>query len=211
MIMNVPTYIVEGNVPILLGSNTMKRWDSKLNFKNETLEVYLYDEKNPLEFLAPKIGSHYKMKLEKLKKWNLEETVNYLEEEVHLISEDEKKRMTEYKNIKKVHEVTNHKSAENLIHAYANAEIIDEKVRKNARLVVERCKICKKNKRSRSRPSVALPKVVDFNQIVTYDLKKWGPKQILWMICSFTRFLKGVVWDNKEGPTVIKALHSEWI
>ena len=88
------------------------------------------------------------MKLEKLKKWNLEETVNYLEEEVHLISEDEKKRMTEYKNIKKVHKITNHKSAENLIHAYANADIVDEKVRKTARLVVERSKVCKKNQRS---------------------------------------------------------------
>ncbi len=86
------------------------------------------------------------MKLEKIKKWNLEETVNFLEEEVQLVSEDEKKRMTEYKNIKKVHKINNHKSAENLIHAYANAEIVDENVRKTARLVVEMCKVCKKNK-----------------------------------------------------------------
>ena len=45
-----------------------------------------------------------------------------------MVSEDEKKRMTEYKNIKKVHKITNHKSAENLIHAYANADIVVEKV-----------------------------------------------------------------------------------
>ena len=52
---------------------------------------------------------------------------------------------------------------------------------------------------------------MDFNQIVTFDLKKCGPKQILWMVCSFTRFLKGVVLNNKEGPTIIKALHKDWI
>ena len=92
MMMNVPTYIVEGNVPILLGQNTLKRWNSKLNFLDETLEVFMYNEKKPLEFLAPKIGSHIKMKLEPLKKWSLEETVEYLEEEVHLISEEEKKK-----------------------------------------------------------------------------------------------------------------------
>ena len=46
----------------------MKEWKSKLNFSDETLEVYMYDEKNPVEFLAPKIGSHIKMKLEPLKK-----------------------------------------------------------------------------------------------------------------------------------------------
>ena len=55
MIMYVSTYIVEGNVPILLGANTMKAWNSKLNFSEETLEVYMYNEKKPLEFLAPKI------------------------------------------------------------------------------------------------------------------------------------------------------------
>ena len=123
----------------------------------------------------------------------------------------DKKKMTEYKNMKKIHEITNHKSAENMIHANANAEIIDEKVRKTAQKVVDSCKVCRRNKRSFSRPSVALPKVVDINQIVTFDLKKWGPKQILWMVCSFTRFLKGVVLNNKEGPTVINALHKDWI
>ena len=90
-----------------------------------------------MEFLAPKIGSHLKMKLERLKKWNLEETVNYLEEEVNMVSEEDKKKITEYKNMKKIHEITNHKSAENMIHAYANAEIIDEKVRKTAQKVVD--------------------------------------------------------------------------
>ena len=113
--------------------------------------------------------------------------------------------------MKKIHEITNHKSAENMIHAYSNADMMDEKVRKTARKVVDECKVCQKNKRSFSRPSVALPKVIDFNQIVTFDLKKWGQKKILWMVCSFTRFLKGVVLNNKEGSTVINALHKEWI
>ena len=57
---------------------------------------HMYDEKNPVEFLAPKIGNHMKLQLERLKKWNLEETVNYLEQEVNLISEEDKKRMTEF-------------------------------------------------------------------------------------------------------------------
>ena len=56
-----------------------------------------------------------KLQLERLKKWNLEETVNYLEQEVNLISEEDRKRMTEFQSMKKIHETTNQKSAENMI------------------------------------------------------------------------------------------------
>ena len=75
----------------------MVEWRAKINTYDRTLEVHMYDEKNPVEFLAPKIGSHMKLQLERLKKWNLEETVNYLEEEVNLISEEDRKRMTYFK------------------------------------------------------------------------------------------------------------------
>ena len=45
MIMHIPTYIVAGDVPFLLGANTMKEWEAKINMKYDTLEVYMYDEK----------------------------------------------------------------------------------------------------------------------------------------------------------------------
>ena len=131
---------MENKIRKIKGFNdAMMILDRRINLKDDTLEVYMYDEKNPVEFLAPKIGSHLKMKMEGLKKWNLEETVNYLEEEVNIVSEEEKKKMTEHKNMKKIHEITNHKSAGNMIHAYANAEIVDDKVRKTARKVVDSC------------------------------------------------------------------------
>ena len=63
-VMYIPTYIVEGNVPFLLGDNTMREWRATINTFDRTLEVYMYDEKNPVEFLAPKIGNHMKLQLE---------------------------------------------------------------------------------------------------------------------------------------------------
>ena len=63
---------MERNVPFLLGDNTMVEWKAKINTFDRTLEVYMYDEKNPVEFLAPKIGNNMKLQLERLKKWNLE-------------------------------------------------------------------------------------------------------------------------------------------
>ena len=63
MIMYIPTYIVERNVPFLLGANTMKEREAKINMKDDTLEVYMYDDKNPVEFLAPKSGNRMKLQL----------------------------------------------------------------------------------------------------------------------------------------------------
>ena len=60
------------------------------------------------------------------------------------------------------------------------------------------------------RPLTTLPKCNDFNQIVTLDLKQWGTKYILWMVCSFMRFIKGVVISNKEAKTVMDAVIKNW-
>ena len=36
-VMYIPTYIVEGNVPFLLGANTMGQWKAKINMSDMTL------------------------------------------------------------------------------------------------------------------------------------------------------------------------------
>ena len=41
-------------------------------------------------------------------------------------------------------------------------------------------------------------------------MKSIGDKYILWMICAFTMFVKGVVVKNKQPDTIIKALHRSW-
>ena len=46
--------------------------------------------------------------------------------------------------------------------------------------------------------------------MVSIDLKTIGDKYILWMICGFTKFARGVVLKNKTPETVMKALHGFW-
>ena len=48
------------------------------------------------------------------------------------------------------------------------------------------CKICKKNKKSNPKPSVAIPRAKDFNSIVAVDLIIVGNENILWMVCALT-------------------------
>ena len=57
---------------------------------------------------------------------------------------------------------------------------------------------------------MALPKVTDFNQVVTLDLKQFGDKYVLWVVDSFTRFIQGLVLKNKQAETVAEAIHTIW-
>ena len=97
-----------------------------------------------------------------------------------------------------------------MLYAYCNAGILTEGGRKVIKRVINSCKVCKKFKKSLGTPKNAIPKPVDFNEIVALDLKQMGKRYILWMICTFTRFIKGVVVNDKEAETIIKALQNGW-
>ena len=73
--------------------------------------------------------------------------------------------------IKKVHINTNHKSDENLLHAYKKANILTYKVSKHTK------KGCQKYKKN-IRIKVTLKKFTDFNQVVTWDLKHFREKYV---------------------------------
>ena len=49
-----------------------------------------------------------------------------------------------------------------------------------------------------------LPKVSSTNEIITWDLKDFkNGKFVLWMVDSFSRFIKGWVIPNKKKETVL--------
>ena len=58
--------------------------------------------------------------------------------------------------------------------------------------------------------SLQFSRATDFNSVITIDLKAVGKENILWMICGFTRFIKGIVLKNKLPDSIIKGLHNGW-
>ena len=66
--------------------------------------------------------------------------------------------------------------------------------------------LSEKNGRSISKPSVAIPRALDFNSIVTLDLKEMGKKYILWMVDAFSRVLLGAVMKDKKADTIWEKL-----
>ena len=110
----------------------------------------------------------------------------------------------------KFHKGSGHKSEKNMMHSLSQAEVVTPETRKVVKKVVSSCKECKKFGRSLPKPRTTLPKVCDTNQIITWDLKEWGHRHIMWMIDSFSRFVKGVVIPNKKKETILKVLYYDW-
>ena len=197
-ILYVKTYVLNAESPFLCGNNTLFSWGAKIDIKNNILETALDGYHRSFNMIKTN-GGHNAVVLN-IKDTN-DEVVHYLQK-----SSDTDDLITGFKGIKKVHEVTNHKSESNLIHAYRNANLISPTLVKTIKDVVRRCKVCAKMKKSMPKPKLALPKAQDFNQIVTLDLKEMNGKYILWMICSFTRFMLGKVIPNKKADTIVEAL-----
>ena len=186
------------NVPLLCGRNTMKMWEIDLKMSKTELSCKIMDEE--IECLETN-GGHLVIALHKDVFWSTDDAVYFMKklDDVECVDA-----------IRKIHEVTNHKSEANMLHAYRNAGKLTSKIRQSIKNVVDSCNICRKYKKSLGTPKVSLPKVVDFNQIVTLDLKQFGNKEVLWMICSFTRFCQGYVLKDKSAESVIEALNSAW-
>ena len=58
--------------------------------------------------------------------------------------------------VRKIHTVLNHKSKEQMLYAFRNAGKLDGEMRHLIEEVIGKCEICKKNARSKSKPSVAI-------------------------------------------------------
>ena len=70
--------------------------------------------------------------------------------------------------------------------------------------------IVERTERLRTFKSIlAIPRASDFNAVVTIDLKEFGKVYELWMVCVFTKMIKGMVMRDKKAETLIEILQSE--
>ena len=127
---------------------------------------------------------------------------------IHLVEKEDDVRSE--KVIKKIHKTLNHMSKEHIMYAYRNTGKLDEETRKKINEVVEKCEICKRNSKSKSKPAVAIPKALEFTSIVAIDLKIIRDRYILWMICACTQFIQGKVLNDKKPESIVRVLHRGW-
>lgn len=115
-----------------------------------------------------------------------------------------------YQYIKRLHEVCNYKSADGMIYGYENAKWFDDRVERDIERVVKNCNSCLLQTRFPCIPKVTLPKTTKSNEVTCIDLKQQGKHHILYVVCSVTKFIQGIVINNKEMTTIVAALHHGW-
>ena len=177
----------------------MAQWNIDLKIRATGKDMMSIDNTNVV--CTTTAQNHLKVVLHQDAFWNTDSTVYMVKKEIDVETVE---------SIRKVHENTYHKGIGNLLHAYRNAGKLTPEVRKVITNVVENCNVCKKYKRSQRKPKVALTKVTDFNQIVTLDLKQFGDTNVLWIICSFTRFVQGIVLPDKSAEAIVEGLNTAW-
>ena len=135
-----------------------------------------------------------------------------------LFSEDDVKELTETekKEVLKLHRYFAHRSGRKL---WENLFQPSGKLKGKKNLVMkflDECEVCRKYRRTPSRPKVGLPKAKDVNEVVSLDLKilkKSGKKEIgiLYIHDEFSKLIKGKVINDKNSNTIVKGIESKWI
>ena len=90
---------------------------------------------------------------------------------------------------------------------------LDDETKSLIAEVVRECPTCRKFSKTRDLPKVGMRKASDINEVVSLDLKemkKYG-KHILFMVCEYSKYIRGEVIDNKEPETIIKAIENNWV
>ena len=76
--------------------------------------------------------------------------------------------------------------------------------------VIENCTTCLPKRVRSTKPHCTLPKAMDFNDVISVDLKELQPeyrkdgyKYILYIVDEFSKYMKGVLIKDKEAETCL--------
>lgn len=135
-----------------------------------------------------------------------------------LFSEEDESELTkkEEREILKLHRYFAHRNGQKLWeNLFQPAGKLKGK-KKHVLKFLEKCEVCRKYKRTPSRPKVGLPKAKDVNDVVSIDLKilkksKGKEIGILYIHDEFSKLIKGQVINDKQKDTIIKGLENKWI
>ena len=193
----ITTDVVDSDIPLLLSKPDMKRFGVKLDLETDTANIF--GKKIELETTS---SGHYCVPLR--------ECVMPVEGVYLAVGDkhpDEKKKV-----IQKLHRQFAHPSAKSLKSLLKSAEVLDKESEEKITEITENCTICKRYKKTPSRPAVCLPLASRFKEAVAMDLKEFKPGiYFLHMIDLYTRFSLAKVIKRKLPSVIVDNVILMWI
>ena len=115
------------------------------------------------------------------------------------------------KVIEKLHRQFAHPTAKSLKAIMKNAEVFDDECSTLIDDLSRKCEVCKRFKKTPSRPVVCLPMAKEFNEVVAIDLKTFRDVYFIHFSDLHTRFHKAKVIKRKNPKTIVDSIATEWI
>ena len=224
-------FLINGNIPILLGNDIMVPYSGNINMEENTLYLNKVDMEIPLKMTK---GGHFVIPVRSIAGLDRNNVKGEEADAVMLMvleRVDEKAIKTlhdevghgiflallaltneEEKHVNKAHRYFGHRSARRIWELFAKANKLKGK-KQEVLDVINNCKTCSQHKKAPSRPKVGLPVANTFNEVVGLDLKvlnKTKGEYILWMVDLFSKMIKGKFIRNKKPETIINGILSTW-
>ena len=188
----VETDVVTAEIPMLLSKGAMKKANAKLDFVHDKIEMF--GEQIELKFTS---SGHYMIDL---KPFSIED----VKENISLLS------LTEA-TAKKLHTQFGHAPTDRLIDLIRNSGIEDKKFLKLVEDTEKNCETCKRYKKQKPRPVVALSLAKGFNEVVSVDLKDVEKEKVFHIVDNATRYSGGALVTNKSKEEIVDKFFMNWI
>ena len=200
----IETDVVKAKIPMLFSKKSMKRANTQMNFKNDS--VTMFGQK--LNIIITQSG-HYGIPLnnktsilDKAAKNEVKISLNIVS-----VSKHDNKSIAS-----KLHSQFAHPTANKLIKLVNAAGLgndldLIQKIRK----VSDQCKICHIYRRPAPKPVVAMPLATSFNEVVALDLKMFEGQWILHLIDHLSRFSAACFVSSKKPQEIIEGIIKVWI
>ena len=143
-VLNVPTYLVDAEVPFLCGKKTLEDWKFQLNGQNKSLEVSSLTDGTKIQLeMVDTQGGHYGIILETQKSNNVHYVEDAFGDEMGILFLEEKAgELCSFKAVRQVHEV-NRQKKEQLLACYRNAGWLSPELRGTITRVIQDLRFAK--------------------------------------------------------------------
>ena len=198
--------VVDTEVPLLLGKQTMKDWKLIIDTGNETASM-LYNG----------VLVHVELRTAQSNHWCIEIAPNVPTTEIlSMFSVKELSKKEKSSAAAKIHRQFCHLPFEFLkkVLKFLNPDDVDEEFLSILETYSESCEVCQKYKPTPPKPCVGnlmAPEKMNFNEMVSIDLKHRNSKLIMYMIDCVTRFTRATFVRNKEKETIVDSIIKTWM
>ena len=196
--------VVDIELPLLLGKETMKSWDVTICTRNDTAEFTINDVKKNVELFTSPSGH-----------WCVNVQPGFPEEVVNIMfSVQEMTYHQKESAAKRIHRQFCHPPFEFLKKVLSVLDNPDKEFLNILKEHSEKCLVCKRYKPTIPRPAVGNlfdPDKMKFNEVVSIDLKQRNGKWIIYLIDMVTRYTRADFVQSKDKHVIVAKILELWI